>query len=410
MSTVALPTAAALQAPSPAVANAATRSGRLRVLAIADAAPDTLTHGGHLRTHHLLRSLGMSADVTCVAARGDAHAPTSVWRIVGSNSAAAPPASVRPGEARDLAWQLDRRDAGLVAYLRNAAAEHDIVLLCGAAAGAYAFDTPLPAVWDLVDDQSLAFRRLAFRGSPLEFGRSLWRAAAWQRFERRVAARCRATVVVSSAETGFRCRAIRSIDVVPNGVDTDYFAPACDADPPREPRLVFFGTMRFRPNADAATHFARRVWPRLHRIFAALSFDIVGANPTPEVRALARCDGVRVLGRVDDLRPMVRSATAVVAPMRIGGGIKNKILEAWAMGTPVIATRRALDGFGGEAKRHVLLARHRRDWTRHVGRLLGDAAFGAVLADDARAYVLRRFTWRRAAQDMQSVLEQAVRS
>ncbi len=158
---------------------------------------------------------------------------------------------------------------------------------------------------------------------------------------------------------------------VDNGVDLAHFSPKLDfADPfpamaspvgppsgPRAaPRLVFTGRMDYRPNIDAVTWFAQAVMPKLRERVPAAQFAIVGAAPVPEVSRLAELPGVLVTGRVADTRPWLAYATIVVAPLLIGRGTQNKVLEGMAMARPVIATPEAFEGVQAMPERDILLA------------------------------------------------------
>jgi glycosyltransferase involved in cell wall biosynthesis len=122
------------------------------------------------------------------------------------------------------------------------------------------------------------------------------------------------------------------------------------------PRLVFTGRMDYRPNIDAVTWFARAVLPKLRARVPDLRFAIVGSAPAPEVTQLAALPGVIVTGRVPDTRPWLAHASIVVAPLLIARGTQNKVLEAMAMGRPVIATPEAFEGVQAMPERDILLA------------------------------------------------------
>ncbi len=164
-------------------------------------------------------------------------------------------------------------------------------------------------------------------------------------YERRSAMASDATLFVSPQEAGrFAALAPETatrVHAVENGVDLDRFNPGLAFDTPftgAGPNLVFTGTMDYWPNADAVTWFATAVMPLLLAQRPALRFHVVGANPGPDVLRLAERPGVCVTGRVPDVRPFVAHADACVAPLRIARGIQNKVLEAMAMGRPVVAS------------------------------------------------------------------------
>ena len=175
-----------------------------------------------------------------------------------------------------------------------------------------------------------------------------------------------------------------------NGVDLAYFSPDLTFPPPFQPSgadLVFTARMDYRPNIDAAEWFACSVLPVLRARRPAARFWIVGAAPTPEVRQLAALPGVQVTGRVPDTRPYIAAADVVVAPLRIARGIQNKILEAMAMGRPVIATPEAFAGVRARPGQDILLSSQVDDTVQNIvdvldGRhpMLGAAGRRAVEA------------------------------
>lgn len=186
-------------------------------------------------------------------------------------------------------------------------------------------------------------------------------------FERRAALAFTRGIFVSRAEwqhfVGLAPETTSRTGWVDNGVDLAYFAPRDDfADPfpataPKgPPRLVFTGRMDYRPNIDAVAWFARAVMPAVRAIHPQACFAIVGAAPTPEVQALATLPGVLVTGRVPDTRPWLAHATIVVAPLLIGRGTQNKVLEGMAMARPVIATPEAFEGVQAMPEQDILLA------------------------------------------------------
>ena len=114
--------------------------------------------------------------------------------------------------------------------------------------------------------------------------------------------------------------------------------------------------MDFRPNIDAVRWFCATCWPRIARAHPGATFAIVGRNPTAAVRALAALPGVRVTGAVPDTRPWVAGAEVYVVPMRIGGGVRLKLLQALAMGRAIVSTRMGAEGITLDGGRDLLLA------------------------------------------------------
>jgi len=185
--------------------------------------------------------------------------------------------------------------------------------------------------------------------------------------ERRAAHAFTRSIFVSEAEwrhfVALAPEAMATTGWVDNGVDLAHFSPAlafADPFPATTPRgvpwLVFTGRMDYRPNIDAVTWFASAVMPGLRTRVPDARFAIVGASPAEAVSRLAELPGVIVTGRVPDTRPWLAHASIVVAPLRIGRGTQNKVLEGMAMARPVIATPEAFEGVQAMPERDILLA------------------------------------------------------
>jgi sugar transferase (PEP-CTERM/EpsH1 system associated) len=178
--------------------------------------------------------------------------------------------------------------------------------------------------------------------------------------------------------------------VIANGVDIAHFSAAHDFASPfgAAQAIVFTGTMDYWPNIDAASWFAREVLPRLG---GRAEFFIVGANAGAEARRLADLPGVHVTGRVPDTRPYLAHAAVAVAPLRIALGVQNKVLEAMAMGRPVVVSPQALEGVQAVPDRDLLVAQDAEGWARAIGAILDGRH--ADLGAHARRAMERGYDW-----------------
>ena len=149
------------------------------------------------------------------------------------------------------------------------------------------------------------------------------------------------------------CTELRTLTIT-NGVDMEYFSP--DSDLPEADKIVFTGVMDYPPNEDAALYFSREVFPLVRAQRPHAQFWIVGSNPSATLKGLAQAGGIHVTGSVDDVRPYVRSAAVFVSPLRVGSGVKNKILAAMAMEKATVATPLSIDGLDLADGRELLLA------------------------------------------------------
>jgi len=193
--------------------------------------------------------------------------------------------------------------------------------------------------------------------------------------------------------------------VIPNGVDVDYFSPT--GYEPNEPALLFVGNYNYAPNLDAALRLVRDIFPRVQRHVPTARLYLVGGNPPSELRAYAS-DAVIVTGRVPDLRPYFEMALIFVSPLRLGAGIKNKILEAMAMQVPVVATPLSCDGIPVSHGQHVLLGESDSELVKGIFRLLGNPQLRKRLRQRGRQLIERHFMWARVADRYEELYDQVI--
>jgi sugar transferase (PEP-CTERM/EpsH1 system associated) len=200
------------------------------------------------------------------------------------------------------------------------------------------------------------------------------------------------------------------LNVVRNGVDVDYYdAACCDNTRSTRPTLVFTGMMDYFPNVDAMVHFCGEVLPRLRRSVPDVRLLIVGRSPTREVRELARNGHVTVTGEVPDVRPYLCEAWLSIAPFRIARGVQNKVLEAMAMGLPVVGTSLAFQGIHADEKSGIHTANSPDEIAASASKLLLDSEFREHAAKRARAFVARHYNWKEQAGKLESILNELVR-
>jgi glycosyltransferase involved in cell wall biosynthesis len=205
-----------------------------------------------------------------------------------------------------------------------------------------------------------------------------------------------------------RVAGVGGVDVLPNGVDADHFAPRSRPEMPNS--CVFWGRLDFGPNIQALEWFCGRVWPAVRRACPDAAFTIYGFQPGREVRNLETAAGVRVIPDLPDLRDEIAGCQVVVLPFVSGGGIKNKLLEAAALGKVVVCTARACGGLRGSAESPFRLARSPGQWVRELTSLWADAEFRRRLGDAARRWVTEYHTWQAAARSAAAGLESMLRA
>jgi glycosyltransferase involved in cell wall biosynthesis len=183
-----------------------------------------------------------------------------------------------------------------------------------------------------------------------------------------------------------------NITVVPNGIDTRAYTPTLPHSV--TPTLVFTGTMDFRPNVDAVLWFAREVLPRIRDRVPDVRFLAVGQRPHRRLDVLRDDPAVTLTGFVEDPRPFIADAAVYVVPLRMGGGTRFKVLEALAMGKPVVSTTLGAEGFPVAHDRELLLADEPGEFAQAVVALLDEPTRGAELGQAGRAFVEERYDWR----------------
>jgi len=304
------------------------------------------------------------------------------------------------GEALSLSFY---RHAGLRAWVQRVAREHELQASVVFSSTMSPFAAELlprvPMLVDLVDADSVKWTQYA--------SNHRWpMSAVYAREGRLLLAHERATVLqarqsyfVTPQEVELflslapDCR--DRVKAMGNGVNADFFQPDAalpspfDAD---EQPIVFTGAMDYWPNIDGVRWFAEQMLPAIRARHPRARFWIVGRNPASAVQALAS-DAVRVTGTVPDVRPYLQHAAAVVAPLRVARGIQNKILEAMAMGQPVVTVPSCAEAIGATAEQGL----HRTDtapgFVQAVFDAFADPAARRAQGARARAFAIDHFGW-----------------
>lgn len=191
------------------------------------------------------------------------------------------------------------------------------------------------------------------------------------------------------------------IAIVPNGIALDYFQPqplaakTCD--------LLFCGNMGYHPNVDAACWLAEEILPLVQQRRPGASLLVAGTSPAPRVRALASRPGVAVSGWLPDIRAAYAGARVFVAPMRVGTGLQNKLLEAMAMQLPCVTTPLANSALRGAPGRQLLVAEGAPDLAEALAGLLADEPAAARLAAAGRTFVAETYDWAAATARLENL-------
>jgi sugar transferase (PEP-CTERM/EpsH1 system associated) len=379
------------------------------ILFLAQRIPFPPDKGDKIRSWHILKYLAEShrvflgcflddpLDRAHLAALGEVCAGIACFPISPWSRRLRALLRLRPGKPLTLDYFSDAR---LSAWVDDTVSRNGIrrAFVFSSSMAPYAMSFDGRRILDLVDLDSAKWREYArHRPWPLStvFSREARTLGA---FERQAAKAFDQTLFVSEAEAQeFRLlnpdgRA--EVAAMPNGVDLTYFSPDKSHPDPFAPggcRLVFTGAMDYWPNIDAVTWFAEQVLPGLRAAGMPAHFYIVGSRPSRAVRRLARLPHVTVTGRVADVRPFLAHAFAAVAPLRVARGIQNKVLEAMAMGTPVVASAAACCGIATRPGADLAIAGSAEEW---VGELLSmSEADRSRLGRAGRCFVERHHRW-----------------
>jgi glycosyltransferase involved in cell wall biosynthesis len=235
----------------------------------------------------------------------------------------------------------------------------------------------------------------------------------WQKSARYVAGLLRAfdgCTVVSEQERGQVLRVFPGYDrvsIVPNGVDTTYYA--ADFGAPESDRLVYSGSLTYSANFDAMSFFLREVFPLIQTQRSNAKLSITGRLDGAPVDRLPYNQDVAFTGYLDDVRPTVGRSWSSVVPLRIGGGTRLKILESLALGTPVVSTRKGAEGLDLEAGRDILVADEPADFAAVTVRLLQDHELRTRLSHNGRQAVNAKYDWQIIGQRLNDLIEAVIR-
>lgn len=305
-------------------------------------------------------------------------------------------------------------------YRSTAVSERIRELCAGSAFDVVHFDTiglaqylPLVGARSTVMTHHGAESHMIRRRIPLE-RHPLKRAFLWfewltlERYERRMCPRFGINIVMSdddgeimagiAPDAAYAC--------VSNGVDVDFFTPEARTT---KTSLVFAGRLDQYSNRDGMLHFMDAAWPLILRARPDLAIDIIGANPPEALQRMAADDKrIRVHGFVPDIRPFFASAAAAICPVRNGGGTRLKVLDALALGVPLISTTVGLEGIAAQPDRHVLIADSPEAFGRQINRLFDEPGLAERLSTTGRRLVEEHYSWPALGQALESAYERSI--
>jgi polysaccharide biosynthesis protein PslH len=372
--------------------------------------PWPLTNGSALRVWHMAQALIRQGDTVTLLT--DSSLPSvedeyrsrsvSVLRTAG-------PTMVSGSAGR---WSLSpfRHSECLAGEIGRRAAAYDAVVLVGPGLLQYASQTVHcgRVVVDMIDDPILEASRRLWQGSnPMGWLRR-GRLLVELRFnERNVPGPISLFTFVSPQDASHFNRRHRHTRVMtsPNGVDLEFFRPGNERDAQEDtaPTVAFVGNFGHLPNTTAALFLARKIAPLVWKRCPEAKVVLVGSDPSDELRAMA-CDRLEVTGHVADVRPYVAHASVVLLPMRTGTGIKNKLLEAWAMGRPVVATSLACQGIPARHGDNILIGESSQTLADLTCQLIRDKPLRQRIGAGGRHCAEGTFSWDLIATSFRSAV------
>jgi polysaccharide biosynthesis protein PslH len=392
----------------------------VRILFLSHRFPYPPTFGSKVRAFNVIQHLQQEHEVSVLSlvrsdaeadeARGIApfcteHRAVRVHNLVQAAKIAATLASrISASEAFFHSAELQREVDRQLAH-KN----FDLIFAHCSAVGHYiAGAKDVPRLMDFCDvDSRKWLDYLAFKPWPLTLGYR-WEALRTAATERRVAKSVDMVTVATQGEVATLAQAgvVDRVDWFPNGVDVAYFAPTREAYDPNV--ISFVGRMDYFPNVQCMVDFCANVWPELRRTRPALQLQIVGAEPTASVLALARINGVVVTGSVPDVRPYLQRSALSITPLKIARGTQNKILESMALGVPVVSSTMAANGVDALPGEHILVADSSAEICSTILRVLDSPAERERLSQAGRARVMSHHAWPNAMKRLDAIITRCV--
>ena len=378
----------------------------LKILVVTPSVPYPPHWGFGIRVFNLLRELAEtnSVSLVCFAAEADDGKVRELLKFCAAvHTVPSPLANNVIKRRRQLRSTFSRRSfqstgtrsAEMVRLLRKvlAAGDFDLVQLESSQLVSSFPSCSMPTVLDEHNIEYELLRRMVdVERSPLRKAYNWIEYRKFRREETRAWVRVDACVLTSDREYEIVRAALpsKAAHVAPNGVDIDYFKPS---DAPTESNsIVFTGLMSYRPNVDAVKFFVREILPRIVTKVPDVKFRIVGLEAEQNVGYLAG-PHVDVISDVPDVRPYIERAAIVAVPLRMGSGTRLKVLDALAMGKPIVSTSVGCEGIAVRNTQHLLVADGPEHFADAVLGLLSDPARGERLGRAGRQLVEAQYSW-----------------
>jgi polysaccharide biosynthesis protein PslH len=272
----------------------------------------------------------------------------------------------------------------------------------------YVKELNIPKTIDYMDALSMGMSRRISKGSLLLKPVLALEATRLKAFETEIFSAFNNKVIISDQDKFHILHPLNSdIQVIPNGVDIDFFKPG--NNPEKDFDLVFTGNMNYPPNIESAEYLANDIFPLILKKIPDAKLLISGANPSKRVKALAS-DNIVVSGWVDDIRKSYSRSKIFIAPMRIGSGLQNKLLEAMAMKIPCITSDLANNALEAKPEEEILIGTDTADFADKAIELIRNEKFRVDLAEKAYKFVINKYNWERSTAILEKLITETVKT
>lgn len=394
----------------------------MRILLLTLVVPNPPDSGPRIKTHYVLRWLADRHEVTLVSFVRDAAEEAAAQALAPLCRGGIYTVPIRRSRIRDIAFlmasfvqkmpflMLRDESPAMRALLQKLLKEHsfDLIHIDQLNMALFAQNTNLPVVLDEHNAVWTIFARMArqergLKRFLLEF--------EWRRLRQYEAQICNQAMAVMAVSDEDRLAlrdagATGSISVIPIAVDVAGIQAVQRQDDAKA--ILSMATMYWPPNVDSVLWFEREVLPLIRREIPDAPFWVLGKGPPAEVRALAQDPLIEITGYVEDPTTYLQQSALLVVPLRAGGGMRVKILEALARGLPVVSTTIGAEGIAVESGTHLLIADEPADFAQAVIRILRDRTFADRLAETGRQHALMRYDWRMVCPAIETVYTDAI--
>jgi glycosyltransferase involved in cell wall biosynthesis len=400
---------------------------RPALLFLAHLLPWPLEGGGQIKSYHFLKALAQDFDITMIAFSRSESEQESTGPLAPLCSGGVTLVPLARGRVRDLAVAARSALSGTSFLMErdNVAAMHRAVEAALAQKKFVAIHVDHLQMSSFVPkdtcgarvvlDQHNVEHRIPQRMAATVRNPAvrLFASGEWRRlaeFEKRALERADRTIAVSREDQqifqGMAEPVSDRIVAIPIGVDLEFFGSV--AWRPGGTTLLSVGTMYWPPNVDGALYFYREIFPKIKQQMPEAVLQLVGPKPTPEITSLGDDPAVEVTGLVPDIRPYAAACGVFIVPLRSGSGMRVKILNAMAMGVPIVSTTVGAEGIEVTDGENLLLADGPQPFADACVRVLRDASLAAHLASGGRALMERRYGWETVGKELRDLYREVI--